>query len=266
MTARGNDFKSEKTIVQYTISGKQVNINTGSGTINTIQSNEEKGPIKQIIIINKNYNNYQQKSHQEENWSIFLGVIALIWALSVYVQYHWQIRIGVVVVSIMIETLTCLIYNQGKNSEILYDKKLKRIAIFNITSVISVPIMIAIISSSKYNSKIDFDFLQQQIASNGIVQVYFNVSDGKYALFQMVGILLIGIFFLYIVISDLYIIAVINIVMEKKGQRFWKWLLGRTCGMSKDGIIIIGAALLVLSIIMTIGVLPYFLSLCQRGS
>ena len=262
MTARENDLKAEKPIIQYIISGKQVNINTGSGALHAMQSNEEKKPIKQIIIINKNYNNYQQKSLQGETSGnlLVLGVIAQFLALSVYVQYYWQIRIGVVVVSIMIEVLTCLIYNQGKNSEILYDKNLKKIAIFNIISVISVPIMIVIISSSKYNSKIDFDFLEQQIASN---QVYLDVSDGQYALFQMVGILSIGMFLVYIVISDLYIIAVINTVMEKKGQWFWKWLLGRTCGKSKDGIMHIktGTALMVLSIIMTMGILPYFLSL-----
>lgn len=260
MTARGNDLKDEKPIIQYTISGKQVNINTGCGTIHAVQNNEEKKPIKQIIIINENYNNYQQKSLQGTNGSLFLGIIALILALSVYVQYHWQIRIGIVVVSIMIEVLTGLIYYQGKNSKILYDKKLKRIAIFNIISVISVLIMIVIISSSKYNSNIDFDFLKQQIASNGIVQVYFSVSDGKYALFQMVGILFIGMFLMYIVISDLYIIAVINTVMEKKGQWLWKWLLGRTCGIPNNGIMI-GSVLMVLSIIMTMGILPYFLSL-----
>lgn len=42
MTERENDLRAEKPIIQYIISGKQVNINTGSGTIHAIQNNEEK--------------------------------------------------------------------------------------------------------------------------------------------------------------------------------------------------------------------------------
>lgn len=194
--------------------------------------------------------------------------LALLIATGFYIQYRWQIRLGFIVVSLVVELLTCMIYYKGKKNRILYDKNLRKIAIFNIVSIIMVPALIGITSSSIYNSKIDFDIWKRQITSMGIIQAYFNSSLAQYVMFQMVGMFFVGIFLLYIVISDLYLISVINVVMEKKGMWFWRWLLGRTCGKSKDGgrHIIIGTSLIVISIVITIGILPYILNLLQQTS
>lgn len=54
---------------------------------------------------------------------------------------------GVVVISLLIELLTCVIYYKGKKNGILYDKNLKQIGIFNMVSVSLIPILIGIISS-----------------------------------------------------------------------------------------------------------------------
>ena len=135
-------------------------------------------------------------------------------------------------------------------------------------SVSLIPILIGIISSPIYNSKMDFDYLKQQIITDGPIQTYFSNPSGQYAMFQMVGLLFIGFFLIYIVWSDLYIIAVLNVAMEKKGQKFWQLLLKRTCGKSKEGgkHIKIGIIWMVISVVMTIGILPYILSLIQRNS
>lgn len=119
-----------------------------------------------------------------------------------------------------------------------------------------------------YNSKIDFDYLKQQIIANGPIQAYFTNRSGQYAMFQMVGLFFIGLFLIYIVWSDLYIIAILNVTMEKKGQKFWRLLLKWTCGKSKEGgkHIKSGIILIAISIIMTIGILPYILFLIQQSS
>lgn len=87
-------------------------------------------------------------------------------------------------------------------------------------------------------------------------------------MFQMVGLLFTGVFLLYIVWSDLYIIAVLNVAMEKKGKRFWKRLLKWTCGKSKEGSkhIKMGLFWIAISVIMTTGIVSYILSLIQQNS
>ncbi len=266
-----NKDSSSKTIIQVIISGEQVNISTDNGTVNANQNNETKMVEKQIIIKNKskNYNqNPNGKSGESDDGTRVIGGLALIFAMGLYVQYRWQILLGVVVISLLIELLTCMIYYKGKKNGILYDKNLKQIGIFNMVSVSLIPILIGIISSPIYNSKIDFDYLKQQIIANGSIQAYFTNPSGQYAMFQMVGLFFIGLFLIYIVWSNLYIIAVLNVAMEKKGQKFWRLLLKWTCGKSKEGgkHIKLGIILIAISIIMTIGILPYILFLIQQSS
>ncbi len=262
----------QKKIVQYIISGGQVNIISGNGIINSYQNNENKAAEKQIIIVNKqhynydhNYNEQKPNNSADESW---LGIIAILFATIFYVKYHWQIRLGYVVISALIEILTVTIYYSGKNNKILYDKNLQEIAKFNMISIVIVPALIGIISSPIYSSKINIDILKQQIESEGNILEILNSSLVIYAMFQMAGMFFIGLFFLYIFLSDLYIISVLNVVMERRGQWFWKWLLRKTCGKSKEGgrHIMIGAILMVISIVMTSGVLAYILDLLwQRG-
>ena len=266
-----NKNSSSKTIIQVIVSGGQVNISTDNRTVNANQNNETKMVEKQIIIENKS-NNYNQnpngKSRESDDATRVIGGLALIFAMGLYVQYRWQILLGGVVISLLIELLTCMIYYKGKKNGILYDKNLKQIGIFNMVSVSLIPILIGIISSPIYNSKIDFDYLKQQIIANGPIQAYFTNRSGQYAMFQMVGLFFIGLFLIYIVWSDLYIIAILNVTMEKKGQKFWRLLLKWTCGKSKEGgkHIKSGIILIAISIIMTIGILPYILFLIQQSS
>lgn len=47
-----NKDSSSKTIIQFIVSGEQVNISTDNGTVNANQNNETKMVEKQIIIEN----------------------------------------------------------------------------------------------------------------------------------------------------------------------------------------------------------------------
>lgn len=266
-----NSGIGSKTMVKVIVSGGQVNISTGNGVVNANQNNESQTIEKQIIIENKskNYNQTSnRKSGESNDGTMLLGSLALIFAAFFYVQYRWQILLGFVVVSLLIDSLTCMIYYKGKKNGILYDKNLKQIGFFNMVSVSLILILIGIISSPLYNRKMNFDYLKQQIINDGLIQAYFSNPSWQYAMFQMVGLLFTGIFLIYIIWSDLYIIAVLNVAMEKKKLKFWKLLLKWTCGKSKEGgkHIKTGIVLMVISVIMTIGILPYILSLIQQNS
>ncbi len=252
-----------KTIIQFIISGGQVNISKDNGIVNANQNNGAKVVEKEIIIEDKsrNYNRNQNGTMGEaNNGTIVFAGLALLFAVSVYVQYHRQIFLGFIIISLLIELLTCVIYYKGKKNKILYDKNLRQIGIFNMVSVWLIPILIGIINSPIYSSKINFDYLERQIETNGLIQTYFTNASEQYVMFQMVGLLFTGVFLIYIVWSDLYIVAVLNVAMGKKGQKFWKRLLKWTCGKSKEGgkHIKIGIFLIFISLIITTG-LPYIL-------
>ena len=250
-----------KPAIKIVISGGQVNINTDNGTINANQSNKSETVEKRIIIENKCNNNRIPNSGEKNNWVIMLGVLALFFAVGVYVKYRWQIRLGIIIVSLLIELLTCTIYYRGKKNRILYDKNLKQIGNFNMISVLIIPLLIGIISSPIYNSKIDFDCFKERMMTNNLIRIYFTNPSSKYILFQIMGLIFIVIFLIYIVWSDLYVISVINIALEKKGQKFWKQLLEWTCGKSKEGSkhIKIGLVCISVSVVMIMGIVPYIL-------
>ena len=119
-----------KTIIQLIISGGRVNISTDNGVVNANQNNEPKIIEKQVIIDNVSQNctrNRNRKSGETDNGTVLLGGLVLIFAVGVYVQYRWQILLGFIVISLLIELLTCTIYYNGKKNGILYDKNLQQI-------------------------------------------------------------------------------------------------------------------------------------------
>ena len=125
-----NRDDGSKTIIQLIISGGQVNISTDNGEVNANQNNEPKIIEKQVIIDNESQNytrNRNRKSGETDNGTVLLGGLVLIFAVGVYVQYRWQILLGFIVISLLIELLTCTIYYKGKKNGILYDKNLQQI-------------------------------------------------------------------------------------------------------------------------------------------
>ncbi len=119
-----------KTIIQLIISGGRVNISTDNGVVNANQNNEPKIIEKQVIIDNVSQNctrNRNRKSGETDNGTVLLGGLVLIFAVGVYVQYRWQILLGFIVISLLIELLTYTIYYKGKKNGILYDKNLQQI-------------------------------------------------------------------------------------------------------------------------------------------
>lgn len=249
------------TIMQFNIIGNQVNVSTDNGLVNANQTNEAKVAEKYIRIENKPKNyirDQNRKGGEVDDGIILLAGLALIFAVGWYIQYRWKILFLFIVISLLIELLTCIIYYKGKKERILYDKNIQQIGIFNMIFVWVIPLLICIINSPIYNNKIDFADLKQQIKINGLVHTYFTNSSEQYAMFQMIGLFFMGGFLLYIIWTDLYIIAVLNVVRGKKGQWFWKCLLKWTCGKSRVGgkHIKIGLIWIFISIIMAPFQLP----------
>lgn len=81
-----------------------------------------------------------------------------------------------------------------------------------------------------------------------------------YALFQMVGMLLLAFFMIHIVCSDVYIIAVTNIVIGRR-KWFWNSLFKLTYKRGRDWKMHVkmGISILVMSILCVIGIVPYII-------
>lgn len=283
LTLDGITYFDEETEVNrnqntiFNVTGGQINVAYDNGKIEAKQhSNSEKNNeenIKVIIIHDTKIEKHTSvdssaASSNSENEQLILAGIILVILTITYLKYRLQVQLGLVITSIIIEIITCLIYYNGKKMGIIYGKNIKEISYFNMISIFVVPILIGIINSPIYTSKVNFVSLIQVIESQSIVVALLNHESGVYAIFQMAGMLFLAMFMVYIISSDIYIISIINIVSGKKGQWLWNNLLKLTCMGNKNwkDHVKVGTFFLIISILFVGGILPYIINWLNAGN
>ncbi|WP_139197191.1 hypothetical protein [[Clostridium] fimetarium] len=99
--------------------------------------------------------------------------------------------------------------------------------------------------------------------NEGLISILFNASVGTSVIYQMAGVIISGGFLIYIIVSELYIIAVINVAKGSEIQPFWMLVLRKTCGSTKNGTlhILFGLLILIICFTMITGILPNVLKL-----
>lgn len=240
--------------IYCTGNNNQINIANDNGTINAIQANIPKTG---------------EWSSSDTGMAIIIGCTLIIMtAMRFYVQYHWLVLIGFIVTSSLMEILTCSIYYIRRKNKFLHDKDLKQILFFNLLAGCLILISIAFLCNLFYNRENDFAFLNQQILTDGSILAYFINPLAQYALFQMTGLFFVGLLLIHIILSDLYVIADINVMTKKKGKNFWRWLFKLTYNKLRNGKkhIVLGIILLIASFIFISGLFAYIVDISRFGN
>lgn len=266
------EVKNNTNII-FNVNGGQINVANDNGKIEAKQHrNNEKEKIKVIVIEDTNSGKQVKAGSTTSNNSgyemyILAGFILII-LTKTYLNYRWQVQLGIVIASIAIEVFTYMVYNNGKKIGIIYGKNIKEISYFNMISIIFIPILIGIINSPIYISKVNLDILLQEIGNQNLLTSFLNSGSAYYALFQMVGMIFLALFMIYIICSDIYIISIINIVSGKKGQWLWNCLLKLTYGGNKNwkSHIMVGLFFVIISILFVSGILPYIINGLNTGN
>lgn len=267
------EVKNNQNII-FNVTGGQINVANDNGKIEARQyRNNDKNKTKVIVIedIKSGKQTIKADSATSSNsgyeMSILAGIILLIFTKN-YLNYRSQVQLGLVITSIAIEMITCIVYYNGKKVGIIYGENIKEISYFNMISMIIVPILIGIINSPIYTSKVNFDILIQEIKNQNLIIAFLNSEFGYYAMFQMIGMIFLALFMIYIISSDIYIIAIINIVSSKKGQWLWNCLLKLTHGGNKNwkGHVKVGLLFIIISILFAGGILPYIINRLNAGN
>ena len=239
----GQDKNSNN--IYCTFNNSQINISTDNGTVNAVQANIPKTG---------------EWSNSDNGMAIIIGCALIIMtAMGFYVQYRWLVLIGFIVTSSLIAILTCSIYYIDRKNKFLYNRDLSQIVFFNILSDCLILISIIFICSPFYNRENDFAFLNQQILTDGSISAYFTNPLAQYALCQMMGLFFVGLLLIHIMLSDLYVIADINVMAKKKGDKFWKLLSKLTYNKLRTGKkhIVLGIILLFAGLIFISGLFAY---------
>lgn len=263
------------TVINYNIgNGGQVNINYGNGILTAEQNNKcynsDNKIIKKVTIVNKVYTVRQSvnNSSSQSNDTVMLALGIAFIAVGVFVQYKNQIQVGMLIAALIIAFLTIITYYIGERKNIYFDKNIKSIVAFNIVSTFIIPFLMWLIDNPIFFKGVEYSLLKQQIESRGLIPTILNAEVGPSVLYQMAGVILTGFFLIYILVSDLYIVALINVVNDSILQPFWDLLLRKTCGGTKNGTlhIIYGLLILMICFTMITGIIPNVLKVIQNIS
>ena len=182
--------------------GGQFNICEDNGTINTVQNNIED----------------KSKSSLNNFISVMLFILSIL-SIEIYIQHREPILSGFIIMFILLLFFTCAICHKGKKNKIFNDENLKQPVIFDIIFIILILVILILMKNSTfYNREVDFNLLEQKIMAKGIIQVCVNFG-GMYVVFQIIGLFLIGMFFIYILKFDLEVIKLFNGKKKRKIYR-----------------------------------------------
>lgn len=261
------DKESTKGII-INISGKQINVATDNGKVDAKQYEKSipKKNIPKTIVLEDNKNKNSTASSNSGDMIFWGGLIMVLVLTAVYSKYRFQTQLGLIIASIVTEVLTCLVYYNSKKSGVIYGKNIKEISYFNIGAILFVPILIGIVNSPIYTSKINLDLFKQSVDREGVVVAILNSEYSYYALFQMAGMFFIAMFLVHIICSDIYIIAISNIVAGRRGKWIWNGLFKLTYKRGKNwkSHIKVGIVFLIVSILFVAGIVPYIIDVINR--
>lgn len=260
------EHKKNQPKITVNISGKQINFAAENGKVDALQYEKDIKNIPKTIVIEDNKNKRASKSNGSGDGMLGIGVIVVVVLMIYYLNYRFQVQLGLLIASIVMEAVTCLAYYNSKQARVIYGKNIKEMLFFNIGSILCIPILLGVINSSMYTSKINLDAFKQSVDNDGIVMAFWGSEYTYYALFQTVGMLFLALFLLHIVCSDIYIIAITNIVAGKKGKSIWnglfKWTYKR--GKNWKTHVETGMMFLVISILFVGGIIPYIIYVINK--
>ena len=261
-----NGHKGKEQRTNINIIGEQINIATDNGKIDIKKYEKDIDNIPKIIVVEGNKNKGVASSNGSGDQLFWLGLVGMLVLTAFYLDYRIKVQLVLVLASVIIEVATVWAYYNSRKAQVIYGKNIKEMSYFNMVGILCIPLLIGIINMPLYTSKIDLDAFKQSVDMDGIIKAFLNSEYAYYALFQMVGMILLAFFMLYIICSDFYIIAVTNIVIGRRGKWFWNSLFKLTYKSGRDWKthVTVGILFLVMSFLCVIGIVPYIIDILSN--
>lgn len=189
---------------------------------------------------------------------IFITGLVLIWF---YLKYEVIISYVIMISALFINllSLSATIFVTKLNINI--DKNFKFLLGWMIFLTISIPIQLYILKHPFFGY-VDKVKVFQIINSKGLLSLfsYFGLDTFWFLLYQIFGVIFLVIFILYLILGNLYIWAMINLAVNSKIKKLWKFLYGLTSRFIPSESRFIGISFLLLfsSFLLSSGIIAHF--------
>lgn len=175
----------------------------------------EKVIIKEKVV----YVN-QKKKDDNTDWFmlliLFLGIVFVVGYIKYSKIIHSTIIITSTAIGIMALGMAFFCIKKGMK----FEKELNLLLIINTLALVIVPWLINLTTKASEKQGIDITILKQKVELGnlfGSVDIY----DILFLMYQILGLVSGIIYMFYILISNLYIVSLININLDSKWSRMW---------------------------------------------
>ncbi|NYB74551.1 hypothetical protein HZF24_10435 [Sedimentibacter hydroxybenzoicus DSM 7310] len=216
------------------------------------------------------YNNYTQNtithgkektqgmSSEEILIAYIVGSLLLIYG---FLKFEPQISRLILIMTVFLETafLTTAYLVTKKN---YIDLSIKTILVFNIIATICFPILLYLMKNPITGEFVNKGEILSLIEKDGLFSILLNINAYGFLLYQALGVIVLFGFMFFTLISTLHILSMINLTLENRLTKLWRYIYRKTvktCS-SMSSYIGFGLLLLLISFLFVSGVLSSFLS------
>lgn len=178
-------------------------------------------------------------------------------AITGFLKFRVQIQMGIIGISLSLEIMALIVAWFGICKKLCFDNRIKIIMVFNILSVIMVPILVILVEHPFMYKNVDKVAIVNNINQTGSFSVFDDMSITLFLTYQIAGLVLAVVYMLYVLRGNLFIIASINLVLQSRLNKLWAVIYKKTYNSHKNSLmyIVIGCTLLALSFFMVSGIL-----------
>lgn len=178
-----------------------------------------------IIVREKEVRVENRRDSEETGFPLFLllGIIAVVG----YIKYSNVIHSFIVIVSISIGVMAIGMGLFCMKKGMRFKKDLNFLLIFNAMALVTVPWISKLTVKASAEQGLNIKVLKKQIEL-GNVYASTDIFDMFFLLYQVIGLVAIMIYILSILISNIYLVSLINVNLNSKLRKMWYFFLRRT--------------------------------------
>lgn len=207
-----------------------------------------------------------KKTTTETNpWIIIFAIIFIDAILiGLYLKYKVEIYNFFLLSSIFIASL-CLsaIYSITKR-DIKIDKDFKYILIWILITTIFIPINLYLLDNPIFFYDIDKTLISNTMQKNGSLSILteYGTEIFGHLLYQVMGILIMFCLVIYLVIGNINVWSMVNLGLNARLYKLWKWLYINTYNLVSTKMTFIGISILliVMSFLFSSGILIHLIT------
>lgn len=182
-----------------------------------------------------------------------IGSLFLIYG---FLKFESQISNVVLIMTVLLEsTFLTISYVVTKKNYI--DKSIRSILIFNVFATACLPVLLYLMKKPFINLSVNKEMILNTISNDGVFSLLFDVKAYGFLLYQAIGVIILFGFMLFTLIGTVHILSMINLALENRLTKVWRWLYKKTLKFCNSvGFYIgFGILLLVMSFLLVSGIL-----------